>query len=454
MIRALLTLLVCIGLLFPASTLFAETDAERRTRLERELNIVEQQIVNQTRLVETKRQERQSLERDIAIIEGEIKQAELGIQARAVAIEQLSDQIGEKEVVIDILTQKQKKQQESLAELVRRSAVLDDYSLVEVLLSKDSFSDFFGEIAVYQNIKQSLNDSLEALHEIRRDTLGEKDELEQKQQTEAEMKLIQELEKGEIEEKEAQKSEILEETKGEEAEYQRILAAQQQTAAELRNALFELLGGGGGISLPQAIDLAKYASGKTGVDTALILAILEQETNIGKNLGSCLFTDQSSGRPVMHPTRDEPVYLGIAKNLGFDPYSQKVSCPIYQGGVRVGWGGAMGPSQFIPSTWAVYGGMVNSGGGWVYSQSSDAIRRINKSGGPSNPYNNQDAFLATALLLRDNGANGTYAGDRLAALRYYAGWGGASNPANAFYGNQVMQRKAKFEGQIRILDGS
>jgi hypothetical protein len=454
MIRALFTLLFCVILFLPVSTVFAETDAERRERLERELNIVEQQIVSQTRLVEQKRQERRSLERDISIIEGEIKQAELGIQARAVAIEQLSDQIGEKEIVIEILQEKQKKQQESLAELVRKSAALDDYSLVEVLLSRDSFSDFFGEIAVYQNIKQSLNDSLGALHEIREDTIGQKDQLEQKQQTEAEMKFIQELEKEEIEAKEAQKSEILEETKGEEAEYQRILSAQQQTAAELRNALFELLGGGGGISLPQAIELAKYASSKTGVQTALILAILEQETNIGKNLGSCLFTDQSSGKPVMHPTRDEPVFLAIASSLGFNPYQQKVSCPIYQGGERVGWGGAMGPSQFIPSTWAVYGGMVNTGSGWTYSQSSDAIRKINKTGSPSNPYNNQDAFLATALLLRDNGANGSYAGDRLAALRYYAGWGGASNPANAFYGNQVMQRKAKFEGQIRILDGS
>jgi membrane-bound lytic murein transglycosylase B len=113
----------------------------------------------------------------------------------------------------------------------------------------------------------------------------------------------------------------------------------------------------------------------------------------------------------------------------------------------------MGPSQFIPSTWAVYGGVVNTGNGWVYSEGADAIRRINGTGQPANPFNNKDAFLATALLLRDNGATGAYASDRLAALRYYAGWGGANNPANAFYGDQVMGRKAKFEGQIRILGG-
>jgi hypothetical protein len=232
-----------------------------------------------------------------------------------------------------------------------------------------------------------------------------------------------------------------------------LLDSQKRTAAQLRNALFQLLGGGGAIAFPEAVRLAKYAASVTNVPAETILAILEQETNIGQNLGSCLFGDQSSGKPVMHPTRDEPIYKAIAQTLGFDPYSRKVSCPIYQGGERVGWGGAMGPSQFIPSTWAIYGGMVNTGSGWVYSESNDAIRRINGTGSPANPFNNQDAFIATALLMRDNGANGTDAGDRLAALRYYAGWGGASNPANAFYGNQVITRKQRLAGEIQVLGG-
>lgn len=451
--RTPLAFLLLVSIFVVSIPAHAETTDERRARLEAELEVVERQISAQQNLVNIKRTERQSLERDISIIEGEIKEAQLGIQARAVAIEQLSDQIGEKEVVLEILAEKSAKQQESLADLVRKSALLDDYSLVEVMLSRDSFSEFFTDVAVYQNIKDSLNESLEVLRGIQRDTIDQKSSLENKQQTEAEMKIIQEMEKDEIEAKEEEKSRILEVTKGQEDEYQRLLSASQETAAQLRNALFELAGGGGGISLPLAIDLARYASGKTGVDASLILAILEQETNIGKNLGSCVFTDQSSSRPVMHPTRDEPVFLAIAATLGFNPYTQKVSCPLYQGGSRVGWGGAMGPSQFIPSTWAIYGGMVNNGGGWTYSQSADAIRRINGTGAPANPFNNQDAFLATALLLRDNGADGTYAGDRLAALRYYAGWGGASNPANAFYGNQVMNRKAKFINQMQILDG-
>jgi len=440
-------------LLGPVSVASAETDAERRARLESELQKVEQQILTQQRLVQGKQAERQTLERDISLIEGQINKAQLGIRARAIAIDQLSDQIGEKEVVLQILGDRMGRQEQSLADLVRKSAAVNDYSLVEVMLSRQSFSEFFGDFARFQDIKSSLTESLEVLHGIRRDTHEQKNLLASKQETEAEMKVIQEQQKKEIEKNEAEKAKILKVTKGEESNYQQVLKAQQQTAAQLRNALFELLGGGGGISLPNAVALAEYASGQTGVSAALILAILEQETNLGSNLGSCVYNDFQLDRPTMHPERDQPVFLAIAQILGFDARSRQVSCALVRNGVRTGWGGAMGPSQFIPSTWAIYGGITKTGSGWTYSEGADAIRRINGTGAPANPFNNRDAFIATALLLRDNGATGNYASDRLAALRYYAGWGGANNPANAFYGDGVMNRKAKFEGQIKILGG-
>lgn len=450
--RTLIVSLLIGSFLLPAFAL-AETDAERKLRLETALKQVEQQITVQQQLVDTKKTQRQSLERDVTIIQSEINKAQLGIQARAIAIAQLSDQIGDKVVVLQILEERLTRQQQSLGDLVRKSAAVDDFSLVEVLLSKKSFSEFFTDFARFQAIKSSLNESMAVLDGIQRDTYEQKSLLENKQDTEAEMKRIQELEKGVIQKKETDKKQILTVTKGQEAEYQKLLKAQQKTAAELRNALFSLLGGGGGIPLPEAVRLATYASQKTGVSPAMILAILEQETNLGSNLGSCVYNDTRGDRAVMHPDRDAPVFLAIAGILGFDAPTRSVSCPLMRGGVRTGWGGAMGPSQFIPSTWAVYGGIVNTGNGWVYSQSADAIRRINGTGSPANPFNNQDAFIATALLLRDNGASGTYASDRMAALRYYAGWGGATNPANAFYGDGVMNRKAKFEGQIRVLSG-
>ena len=203
--RRLITGFLVAVLMVPPISVYSESEAERRERLETELQNVERQILTQQRLVEDKQLERQSLERDISIIEGEITKAQLGIQARAVAIEQLTDQIGEKGVVLEILAERLDKQQESLSDLVRKSALIEEYSLVEVMLSKQSFSEFFTDVATFQSIKESLNESLAILHGIRRDTVEQKNELENKQETEAEMKRIQELQKIEIEEKEAEK---------------------------------------------------------------------------------------------------------------------------------------------------------------------------------------------------------------------------------------------------------
>ena len=432
---------------------FGETEEERKERLENQLRELDQQILQQQQKVEDKQAERQSLERDIDILDAQIDKAQLGIQARALAIEQLIDQIGEKEEVLEILAERSERQKQSLAELIRKTESIDDFTLVELMLSNQNFSEFFADFESFRTINDSLSESLQVLEEIKFDTHTQVRSLEEKQETEAELKELQEQEKAVIEAKEAEKEEILEVTKGEEASYQALLESQQKTAAQLRQQLFELAGGGGGIPFPDAVSMAKFASGKTGVSAALILAILEQESAYGSNIGSCSYDDTVHGKDVMHPDRDQPVFIAMADVLGFDPRSQLVSCPWIRSGTRIGWGGAMGPSQFIPSTWAIYGGIVNSGGTWSYSQSADAIRRLTGGGSPSSPFRNQDAFMATSLLMRDNGAvAGNYNAEWTAAIRYFAGWAGASNPINHPYGDNVMARKQRIERDIQILD--
>ena len=62
--------------------------------------------------------------------------------------------------------------------------------------------------------------------------------------------------------------------------------------------------------------------------------------------------------------------------------------------------------------------------------------------------------FATAILMMNNGADAQTAGaERLAALRYLAGWKNAKKSAYAFYGDDVMELAAKFQSQIAILGG-
>ena len=368
---------LCILSLLSSTTVYAETEAERKARLEAELQNVERQILQQQVLVEDKQAERQSLERDVSLLDAQIKKARLGIQARAVAIEQLEDQIGDKQGVINELTKRLDRQRKSLAQLIRKTQEVDEYSLVEILLGKKQFSFFFEDFESFHTIKASLNSSLDLLKEIRTDTEEQKMSLEEKQLSEEEMRHVQEKQKQQTETKEREKAKILTVTKGEEKKYQELLESQKKTAAQLRNQLFRLLGGSDAIPFPEAVSLAQFAGDQTGVSPALLLAVVEQESNYGSNTGSCLVGDIRAGKSVMHPERDAPVFMAIADILGFDADTQRVSCPIIgRNGVRVGWGGGMGPLQFIPSTWAIYGGIVSAGSGWAYDKGSDKIRNL------------------------------------------------------------------------------
>ena len=63
--------------------------------------------------------------------------------------------------------------------------------------------------------------------------------------------------------------------------------------------------------------------------------------------------------------------------------------------------------------------------------------------------------MAAAILLMDNGADaGTRSSERLAALRYFAGWKNASNKSYAFYGDDVMDLTDKYQKLIDILESS
>ena len=129
----------------------------------------------------------------------------------------------------------------------------------------------------------------------------------------------------------------------------------------------------------------------------------------------------------MHPTRDVPAFLSIADDLGINVFSTAVSCPIAN--VK-GYGGAMGPAQFIPSTWKLFSGRLKETLGYV-----------------ANPWSPRDAFMASGLYLSDLGAvENNASSQNKAACRYY-GSGGRS----CSYSRSVMKLKSKIQANIDLL---
>ena len=188
--------------------------------------------------------------------------------------------------------------------------------------------------------------------------------------------------------------------------------------------MFEL-SGLAAINFGSAYDLAKSMESLTGVRASFLMAIITVESNLGKNVG------KGNWKEDMHPTRDQPIFKEICAELGLDPDTQKVSKKQWYG-----YGGAMGPAQFIPSTWILYKTKIT------------AVTGNN----PPNPWNTRDAFAASSLLLKDNGAaKGGRTAEHRAAVCYLAGCGNDSKSSYQFYGNDVMSIADKYDKQIELL---
>lgn len=439
-----LTACAVVGVFFSVGMFVAfgeETKDEHRARLELELRGIEGEIAQQQQLVEAKQGERQTLERDVTILNAKIKKAQLGLKARTIDIQRLGTAIGDKQIVINELSARLDRQKQSVGQLIRKTHELDDFNFVEVMLGNQNLSTFFEDVDRFQVIKESLRKSYNDLAEIKGMTSEQKNSLEDKQSTAVELKKLQELEKLEIEKNETQKAKILKITKGQESAYQVILKQKQKTAAQIRRALFELRGTSG-IPFGTAVQFAETASKKTGVRAALILAILSQESDLGKNVGQCLVTDITTGDGkgkntgtsfpgTMKAPRDTVPFDRITKALGLDWSTTPISCPA-----PGGYGGAMGPTQFLPSTWEGYESRIQSALGIT----------------ATNPWDAQQAIVTTALYLQDQGAvGGSYPVEHTSAARYYAGgnWQGAPGQG---YANQVMQKAASFQNNIDIIE--
>lgn len=387
------------------------------------------------------RQKVSSIDGDVKALTAKIKAAEATIKAKNIAISRLTDDITERSEKIEELEVLIGEGKKSLAQLIRRTNEIDEYSLAEVVLDSKNLSDFFIDLDSFLAIQSGLKEHFSKIRRTIAETDEERKRLNEIQDQERDAKYAVETTKKTIAKTEAEKKQLLAATQKEAKSYEQIVADRQAKANQINAALFRLRGvDGGGIPFKDALAYAKQAAKHTGVRAAFILGILRQESNLGVNVGQCLLVDpktgagkgKNTGTPfanVMKPDRDVPYFLDMMTRLGRDPYMTPVSCPQ-----SIGYGGAMGPTQFIPSTWKGYEGRIAAAFGTTVGD----------------PWNPQHAIMATALFLQDLGAaRGGYSAEREAAGRYYAG--GNWQAYGLGYAASVLAHAETYQDDIDFL---
>jgi membrane-bound lytic murein transglycosylase B len=434
-------IILIIILVFPAiSPLFAATNLdEAEAKLREELRQLEEEQAEVQASLNMQKAQTASIKRDVNLLEDQIYSAELNIQKKNLEIQRLQDVIELKRQTISELDEKMERSQQALAELIRQTNDIDNTSLPEIILSKDSLTDFFFDLDSYVNLQNQLEDLFTQIREIRGEAESEKEELTHKQNDEVDLKQGIQQEKKTIETKKTEKDYLLNVSQQVETTYETVLAEKRKRASEIRTALFQLRDSAG-IPFGEALEYAQEAERVTGVRAAFILGVLKQESDLGKNVGTCNRVGDPESKkwysimpgPNDNSWRDDQtIFLRITDKLGLDPDTTPLSCP-WAGG----WGGAMGPSQFIPVTWSGYEARIASAVGVK----------------TPNPWDPEHAIMATALYVKDLGAAaGGYTAERTAALKYYAGsnW---NLPQNAFYGNSVINHATGIQEQIDFLE--
>ena len=441
-LKTVLLFALVLGLVLPSFRGWAMDATEERETLEEELRRLEEQIAQYEGDITKTQQEKKTLQNQIYVLKQKIEKLNLQIYQSNVVIKDLGLQIKDTESSIEKTSFKIKDSQIKLTNILRTIYECDQHSLIEILLSEEELSDFFNDLMALEILNSKNKELLEIIRTLKSSLESQKQLLaEEKEDTEGILK-TQTLQKKEQEDIKKEKDYFLKLT---EAEYQKYLKekeAAQKRAAEIRERIFELIGVPEAPNFGEAYEIAKYVETVTGVNPALLLAVLTQESNIGKNVGQCFLKNSSTGEgvriltgekvaKVMSPTRDVPYFLEITAQLGRDPYNTPVSCPM-----SIGFGGAMGPAQFIPDTWA----------NPQYGYSAKVKEIIGRT---ADPWNIKDAFLAAGLYLRDVGASQD---EFKAVMRYFSGY--SWTKWEEFYGKSVLAIKAQYEKDIKEIEAT
>lgn len=432
----------------------AQDDCQTREECEALLKQYEEEIKKLEGAIGKTEQEAKTIQGQIGVLRSRISQLDLQIQQGSVMIKDLSYQIEDTTNSIEKTFLRIDDLRDKLAANLQIIYEEDQTSLIEVLLSRSTLSEFFDNLMSLETLNLKSQEFLGEIKNLKitlenqKQVLGtEKGDLEKVVQ-------IQYAQKQQNQAARNEQEYFLKLTESQKQQYLKEKEEAEKIAAEIRESLFRLIGIPD-VQAPtfgEALEIANAVTRIVDIRPAFLLGIISAESALGRNVGQCYVTNSQTGggvyirtgnplNRIMHPTRDLPVFLRItgdnfnqipvscwipicysttlkrfSNNVSIDKTGE-IICPSGYG--AWGFGGAMGPAQFIPSTWALYEGKIRNMFGIINP----------------NPWNVYDAFAASALYLHELGAGRkTSAAESNAAHRYSGGY--------SWYAGNVMSRAA------------
>ncbi|MDD3046165.1 MAG: hypothetical protein PHH88_00625 [Candidatus Pacebacteria bacterium] len=408
--------------------------------------------------LEQKAGEKETLEYEIYKINNRISGLKNQIYQSNLTIKSLGYKIIDTELSIEQTKEEIEEQKKRIALILQAVYESGEKSVLEIFLASGSISSFFDNFIYFEILNSKNQDILNEYQSLQVKLGEERESLEVKKGEQESYVELQQTQKSASEEAKKEQEYLYSIT---EQEYKESLAEKEDIEskqAEVEKRLIQLVGLLPGQEQPDfgtLLNIAQTVGPKVGVRPAYILGIISQESALGRNVGRCYITDFTTGggtfagsgssyrqpngeyytsgglvERIIHYKRDLPVFVELMQKLGHNSAQVPVSCWIPDcvsgsysakkssitiasdgkincpsGYYAYGFGGAMGPAQFIPSTWSLVKEDVSKYTGHTIPD----------------PWNFEDALTASAVYLYDLGARANATGEYNAASRYYGG---------------------------------
>ncbi|MDO8581511.1 MAG: hypothetical protein Q7S16_01430 [bacterium] len=390
--------------------------ADKRAEVDR----LEKEIETYRTNITKKQGEEKTIASAVALLQQRIKKLNTSIRSLRAQLEEIQLQIRKTKRSIGETENAITDRKQALAEQMR---VLDQYEAkrtpIFFIFYTARFTDVLDGLRDVFLLQQKMKENVDTLRVLVGDLGQKKVQLEEREDEQAQLLALQEQQNKETKQKEAEKATLLQQTRTETKRLKNLVELSKGTVESLKSDMYAL--GKIGVTINDAISLGKLVASRIEVRASFLIAVLEVESRLGLNVG------RGTYKKDMNPNQHEK-FLALMTRLGMDPDTTPVSKkPSY------GWGGAMGPAQFLPGTWLGYEARVAGLTGH----------------NPPSPWNLEDAFMAAGIKLSNDGANAkTRAGELRATKTYLSGNPRCTKAICNSYSNLVLDKADEIEEKL------
>lgn len=239
-ILALLFMLVIPRAVLPVRADSVEDLNSQKSDRQKKLDEINQQIKLYNQQIADTRKKSNTLKNEIAIFDKEIATTQLQIEAKNTQIEDTQIQITQLEQLIDQKNKEIEENKKILAELLRQLSQFDDSYLLKTTLGTDNLSDFLDQIQYTQNYQGKIYQLVQKIKELKKRLEEQKTELQIELKNLNELKEQLQIAQQSLESQRAQKTSLLNQTRGLEKNYQKLLAASQKQEADIQKEIEDL----------------------------------------------------------------------------------------------------------------------------------------------------------------------------------------------------------------------